>query len=487
MSYTIREFESEGKFTQALTMDVFVGTLPSNLISTVLAETGRQTQRERKLNLVITVWVVIGLYLFGHCSVKRVLVKLAQGLRLLWGKGEYPLAGDSALSYRRDQVGVRPLAQLCQRVCQPLATPATPGAFCFGLRLIGLDGTVDAVADTSANVAVFGRADSGHGLSAYPQLRGVHLVECGTHALIGSTFWPYAVGERRGAFRLLPRIQPDWLVMWDAGFHDFDLWLAVSRRQAQILAPVPSYLKPKWVQALPDGSAWAYLRPGEPARRKAGEQLMVRVICYTLTDPALPGYGETHRLLTTLLDPQRYPLLELIELYHTRWEFELAIDEIETHQRLTDAPLRGLYPRRVLQEAYGLVVAHYLIRSHMHAAAVARGLAPTRLSFVQAIEIIRQAIPEFQLVAPAQHAALTERLWRDLVAQPLPPRRFRTAPRVVKHRVSKYLRKQPEHVHMAQPQQSFRDCVALLPTGAPPPQSDFLSLPAALLPAGAPI
>jgi hypothetical protein len=467
MSYTIREFKSEGKFTQGMTMDVFVSSLPNSLISQVLAETGRQTRRERKLNLVITVWVVIGLYLFGHGSVKRVLVKLAQGVRLLWGNGEYVLAGDSALSYRRDQVGVRPLAQLCRQVCQPLATPATPGAFWLGLRLVALDGTVDAVADTPANVAAFGRADSGHGISAYPQMRGVHLVECGTHALIGSTFWPYAVGERRGAFRLLPRIQPGWLVMWDAGFHDFDLWLAVSQRQAQVLAPVPSYLKPKWVQALPDGSAWAYLRPSEPARRKAGEQVMVRVICYTLTDPALPGYGETHRLLTTLLDPQRYPLLELVELYHTRWEFELAIDEIETHQRLTDAPLRGLYPRRVLQEAYGLVLAHYLIRSHMHAAAVASGLVPTRLSFVQSIEIIRQAVLEFQLVAPSQHKRLIDRLWRDLAAVLLPPRRYRTAPRVLKRRVSKYLRKQPEHRHVAQPSGSFRESVALLPTGAP--------------------
>lgn len=470
MAYTIREFESEGKFTQALAMDVFMSVLPGSLISAVLAETGRQTQRERKLNLVITVWVVIGLYLFARCSVKRVLVKLAQGVRLLWGDGEYCLAGDSALSYRRDQVGVRPLARLCQRVCQPLATPATPGAFQFGLRLIALDGTVDAVADTAENVAVFGRANSGHGVSAYPQMRGVHLVECGTHALIGSTFWPYAVGERHGAVRLLPLIQPDWLVMWDAGFHDFDLWLAVTRRQAQALAPVPSYLKPEWVQALPDGSAWGYLRPSEPARRKAGERLLVRVINYTLTDPALPGCGETHRLLTTLLDPERYPLLELIDLYHTRWEFELAIDEIETHQRLTDAPLRGLHPKRVLQEAYGLVVAHYLIRSHMHAAAVASGLAPTQLSFVHAIEIIRQAVPEFQLVVPAQQLALTDRLWRDLAAGRLPPRRFRTAPRVIKRRVSKFLRKQPEHLHVAQPTKSFRDCVAVLPTGAPPPE-----------------
>src|SRR5450432_4688110 len=113
MHYTIREFESEGKFSQAVTKEVFVKALPSSVIGAVLAETGRYTQRERKLNLVLTVWVVIGLYLFARCSVQRVLLKLAQGARLLWGNGEFALAGAGALSYRRDQVGVRPLAQLC--------------------------------------------------------------------------------------------------------------------------------------------------------------------------------------------------------------------------------------------------------------------------------------------------------------------------------------------------------------------------------------
>jgi hypothetical protein len=468
MPYTIRELGSERKFSQALTVDAFMDVLPRSTIGRVLAETGRHTQRERKLNLVITVWLVIGLYLFAHCSAKRVLAKLAQGVRLLWGEGDYPLPGDSALSYRRDQVGVRPLALLSQRVCQPLATPATLGAFAFGLRLVALDGTVDAVADTPANVAVFGRATNGLGASAHPQLRGVHLIECGTHAFLGCSFWPYAVGERRGAFRLVPLIQPDWLVMWDAGFQDFDLWVAVAGRQAHVLAPIPGHLKPEWVQGLPDGSAWAYLRPSEPARRKAGQRLKVRVISYTLTDPALPGYGQPHRLVTTLLDPERYPVLDLIDLYHTRWEFELALDEMETHQRLTDAPLRGRHPRRVLQEAYGLVIAHYLIRSQMHAAARAHGLAPTQLSFVHAIELVRQAVPEFQLVASEHWPALTARLWRDLAAGRLPARRLRTAPRVVKRRLSKFLRKRPEHdrgVRLAHP---FRECVALLPTGAPP-------------------
>lgn len=427
-----------------------------------LAATGRVTRRERKLNLRLTVWVLIALYLFPACSVGRVLLKLAQGLRLLWDDGEFPLPGESALAYRREQLGVPPLACLCRRVLQPLAAPESLGAFAFGLRLVALDGTVDAVPDTPENARIFGRAKGGYGSSAFPQVRGVHLVECGTHALLDCTFWPYRINERRGAFRLLRSVQAGWLLLWDAGFHAFDLIQAVLVRGSHVLAVLPAGVKPERLQPLPDGTCLAYLRPSERLRRKQGEQVQVRVLTYRLMDPAYGHPGRIYRLVTTLLDPQRYPAMDLIATYHGRWEFEVTMDEIETHQRLAEKVLRGLTPARVLQELYGLVLAHFAIRALMYEAAVQAEVPPTQLSFVRAVELIRQAVVEFQLVTPAQHPALRQRLWRDLAAARVPQRRRRTAPRVVKTRLSKYLRKRKIHEHVPQPQTTFRDCVQLL-------------------------
>ena len=56
------------------------------------------------------------------------------------------------------------------------------------------------------------------------------------------------------------------------------------------------------MRSLPDGSYLAYICPADYQRRKRGERLLLRIIEYTITDPALPGYGELHRLATTLLD-----------------------------------------------------------------------------------------------------------------------------------------------------------------------------------------
>ena len=462
MPYTIRDYAAEGKFSQHVSLGAVQSILPASTIVGALAASGRQTRRERKLNLVVTVWVVIGLFLFARSSVPRVLAQLAQGVRLLWGDGEYALPGASALSYRRDQLGVRPLALLCRTVCRPLATPDTPRAFAFGRRLVALDGTVDAVADTPANAKTFGRALNGYSPSAYPQVRGVHLVECGTHALLGCTFWPFRVGERRGAFRLLPQVPDDSLLLWDAGFHDFDLLAQAQARHLQVLARLPGHVQPQCTRDLGDGSFLARLQPSEPARRKAGEQILVRWIEYRITDPAWPGHGRTISLITTLLDPVHYPVREVIAAYHARWDFEEALDEIETHQRLAEDVLRGRHPRRIMQELYGLVLAHYLLRALMQAAALRTVCAPTDLSFTATLIFMRQAVLEFQLVSPGQWPALFERLLRDIGHQRLPPRPLRTAPRVVKRRLSKFPRKRDSHRHLPQPTKPFVDSIVLI-------------------------
>jgi hypothetical protein len=213
---------------------------------------------------------------------------------------------------------------------------------------------------------------------------------------------------------------------------------------------------------LSDGSMLAYLRPSDPARRRKGDKLLVRIISYEISDPTYASDGQRRRLVTTLLDEEQAPALELICVYHERWEIEMTIDEIDTHQRLSDRPLRSLKPVGVIQELYGLLIAHYAIRALMHEAALKAGLSPDRLSFVAALRIIQDAIPEFQMVAPAMRFQLYDRLLRDLAAERLPERRRRTNPRVVKRKMSKFQLKRPQHFHIPPLAKAFREAVKLI-------------------------
>jgi hypothetical protein len=461
IGYKLREIEAESKFSQELNLAVIERIVPRVTIAAILEAEGQQTERERKLNLLVTVLLVIMLNIYTTYSIGDVLEKMAQGLRYIWPDPDYVIPNDSAISYRRYQVGARPMVALFHQVCQPLATSATRGAFLFGLRLMALDGTTEDVPDTPANAVTFGRHQSDRGPSAFPQVKGVYLVECGTHAIVDAGFWPYQTSERVGGFRLLRSVKPGMLLMWDRGFHDYDMFVQTQKRGAYVLSRLPAHVKPQFVRALADGSYLAYLQPTDYHRRKAGERLLVRVIEYTITDPNLPGYGETHRLVTTLLDPQAYPILELICTYHERWEVEVTIDEIKTHQRLLPGPLRSLKPVGVIQELYGLLIAHYIIRALMHEAAQQAHLDPDRLSFIGAIRVLQSAVPEFQMTTPEQLPALYQRLLQDIARKHLPERRLRSNPRVVKRKMSKFKLKRAEHLSWPQPSRSFRQAIEI--------------------------
>ncbi len=469
MGFTIREIDAECKFSQSLTVDALAHAIPQHAIAAALAHHGITTPRQRKLSLPLTVWLVIALHLFPTVSVAGVFRKLARGLRFIWSDPCLSLPGDSALASRRAQLGAPPIVTLFKQVCHPIATPQTRGAFLFGLRLMAIDGTIEDAPDTSANAAMFGRLSGPRGPSAFPQLQGVYLVECGTHCVVDAGFWPCRTSERVGGFRLLRSVQRGMLLMWDRGFHDFDMLRAARKRQAHVLSRLPAHVKPQLLRPLPDGSSLAYLLPSEEARRQRGERLLVRVITYTITDPAVPGYGEEHRVLTTLLNPRLAPAHEVACAYHERWEVELVIDEIDTHQRLVGRTVRSLRPGGVIQELYGVLLAHYAVRVAMHEAALTVDVDPDRLSFVHALEVVRDAVPEFQQVAPAEQGALYARMLAEIAAKRVPARRQRWNARVVKRKMSKYKLKRAEHFQPPKLRGTFRDAVQV----QPPPVLDL--------------
>ncbi len=88
------------------------------------------------MTAALTVWLVIALHLFPTVSVSGVFRKLACGLRLFWPDADVPA---SALAYRRQQLGARPMVALFHQICHPIATPQTQMC-CFAPRTLPLIG-----------------------------------------------------------------------------------------------------------------------------------------------------------------------------------------------------------------------------------------------------------------------------------------------------------------------------------------------------------
>ena len=84
--------------------------------------------------------------------------------------------------------------------------------------------------------------------------------------------------------------------------------------------------------------------------------------------------------------------IDLAAAYHERWEVELVVGELKTHQRGSTVVLRSRKPELVEQEIWGLLLTHYAIRHLMREAADQANLDPDRLSFIRSLRVVRRQV-----------------------------------------------------------------------------------------------
>jgi len=463
MRFKLQVLHASTKFADEVNIPALGKVVSSQLIDHVLDTTGAREIRSRKLSAAFCIWFCIALNLFSDEPYQHVLSKLVKGVRYIWPDPNLKLPVKSALCAARYRLGVKPVVELFHQTSKPLADLSVAGAFLFGLQLMAIDGSTEDLADTPENVAYFGRPGSARGKSAFPQAQIVYLSECCTHVITDAGIWPVHTCERVGGRRLLRSVHRGMLVMIDIGF--FSYLMAekiVHERDAHLLARVGAHMLLEPVEILQDGSYTAYIYPSDYHRRKAGERMLVRVIEYTISDPQRPGYGVIHRLVTSLLNPEQAPALDLVCAYHERWEIEIAIDEIDTHQRDMGTPLRSRKPQGVIQEFYALLIAFNAICALRLQAALFAGVDPDRISFVVTLRKLCESVDQFQQTNHKQHPLLFERLLQDIGREKLSPRRNRSNPRVVKRKMSNFLLKRDQHRQWLQPTTNFRDAILLV-------------------------
>lgn len=367
--------------------------VPPEVVHEVLDAHGRNSRRIRAFPAVAGVYYVMALSLYPEAAYEAVFSAVSQGLA--WQAGAAQPAGVSkvAISLLRSRIGAQPLADLVGRCCVPLADPQIhPGAFYRGLRLVGIDGSTFELPDAPENEQAFGRPGGRQGRAGYPQARCVVLAECATHAILGATLGEYRSGEWALSVPLLASMKPGMLCMADRGFNGFEHWEQARATGAHLLWRCPVNRNLPVERTLADGSYLSTIRPtGVSVADAKARAITVRVIDYKL--PNLPD-GEPHyRLLTTLLDADAAPCMELAELYHRRWEMEAIFDELKTHLRQSRRVLRSKTAELVRQEFYGWVLMHYTVRWLLHQGAARHRIPHEDLSFTGHVQLLRQEQP----------------------------------------------------------------------------------------------
>jgi hypothetical protein len=392
MARTPAGFPDGTRLTDFVTLGVVAKEFPRQRVNEILEQTGTASKRHRALPANVVVYYVIALALFMQVSYGEVLRCLLEGLRWLrLDDACMPVAGRSAISKARSRLGIEPVRRLHDETVRPIAVRETRGAWYREWRIVSLDGSSLDTADTEENAQRFGRPGASRGSSAFPKLRFVSLVENGTHVLFGSAWGPYRVQELTLTEHVLPHLKPGMLCLADRNFHNYRLWEKARATGAQLVWRVKRNARLKPLVRFADGSYSARIYPSSADRKYDRQGITVRVVDYKLKN--VPGADPVYRLITTILSPEDAPAQELAALYHERWEIETAFGELKTHLRGAQIVLRSKTPDLVVQELYGLLMAHFAVRSLMHEAALQADVDPDELSFVHSVRVIRRKLP----------------------------------------------------------------------------------------------
>lgn len=391
MSRTKAVIRGESRVSDYVSIGVMTNIISIEKVRETLEESKKETQRCRKLPLELMVYFVILLNFYPRVSIEEVQRCLLEGLS--WINVEFKnklLAGKAAISQARTRLGSLPLKKLFEKICVPIATAETKGAWYKKWRLMAIDGSTLDLPDEKANSEYFGKAPSRRGESAFPKLRFASLVEIGSHVPVAASPGKYATSELILAEELLPKMSPDMLCLMDRGFFGFRFYEKALKTGADWIFRIKKNLILTHFKNLPDGSFLSKVYKSVQDRKKDCNGVTVRIIEY-----CLKGVAKAERkyiLLTNVLDYQEAPAKELAAIYHERWEIETSYDEMKTHLKTMGGSLRSKTPELAIQEFYGWMLSYFVIRSVMHQSALKVDLDVDKLSFVHAVRVIHRKI-----------------------------------------------------------------------------------------------
>lgn len=417
----------------------FIASLDPEWIEEALIATGTATIRRRRLPAEQVVWLVIGMCLFRDQSMRELVSMM--DLALPGSRGIRVAA--SSIVQARARLGDEPLRWLFERTASAWAHKSARTHAWRGLALYGVDSTTLRLPDSTENRAHFGGQNSRwDGTSGYPLARLGTLMALRSHVLAGARFGPFTTHETVLAEELWPLIPDHSLAIVDRGFFSARILIGLER----------GGIERHWLTR-----ARSDLVSTRIERFAAGDELVELNVSRgaSVKDPSLPktwrmrairyqrrGF-KPQLLLTSMLDPKRFPADEVIALYHERWEIELGYNEVKRVMLAREETTRSKSPQGVAQELWALALAYNLVRFEVERVADEAGVPPMRISFLAALRFIESA---FRMWGADSAGRLPERLRHlreDIGHYILPERRRRSYPRTVKIKMSNYERNRP--------------------------------------------
>jgi hypothetical protein len=393
--------------------------------------------RERELGPVTTVKMFLLQILFGNVACNY--VPHLAGAKV----------SGSAYCDARARLPLAVLQTLLTRCTQQMARAAAGTGRWLGHRLLLIDGSGFSMPDTPELGAYFGHSGNQRRGCGFPTARWLALMHFGSGLIEKVIAAPLHSHDLSRVTQLHPQLEAGDVLLGDRAYGSFaHLALLVSRglhgifraHQHLIIDFTPHRPhvagrgsrnpehrpRSRWIENFgPRDQLVEWFRPSsvpawlsKQAWAALPLALQVRELRYTI---ARPGFRvHTVTLVTTLLDPVRYPQEKLAEAYGLRWTIETAFGHLKTTMKMDVLRCRSV--EGILKELTMFLLVYNLVRMTVLEAARRQGVSPARISFADALRWLATA----QTGDPLP----------DLVVNPLRPHRLE--PRCIKRRPKKF-------------------------------------------------
>lgn len=392
-----------------------------------------------------TFWAFLGQVTDADGGCKEVVRKLQSYASL---KGvKIPSSSTASYCIARKKLGEQTLTDIFQYTTAQGDRPTKTGLL-SNRRIVVVDGTGLSMPDTPANQEVWPQSATQKPGCGFPSAR-----VCACFSLESGSLLSYEIGNKKN--NELPLLRKQWktfrsgdIFLGDKGFCSYydvvkfkeqgvDSVITLARRKPvskskclKVLGQNDLLIKwdrPKYTSQL------SYTRE---TMEQLPEELPLRQIQVVVDQPGFRTTG--FYIVTTLLDPVKYPYEEIANLYLKRWDVELFFRDIKTTMGMD--VLRCQSPDMIRKEILMNFIAYNCVRRLMYEAAEQAGLHVRRVSFKGSLQAIRswRSVFDCDKLSKAESNKLVNDLYGAVTGLPLPERPGRSEPRCKKRRPKPY-------------------------------------------------
>ena len=286
----------------------------------------------------------------------------------------------------------------------------------LGHRTFIMDGSSCSMPDTSELQRHFGQPGNQSPGCGFPVAHLLVLFHAGTGLLREILVSPLRTHDMSQVVQLHPALEPNDIGLGDRGFCSyahlallglkgvFGVFRIHQRKLVEFQLEEPSDSDaaatrsgrlPRWLYRLgARDHVVEWIKPKEAPEWMTAfqyatlpERLVVRELRYPVGQPGFRVREVT--LVTTLLDPELYPLEALAELYRQRWQAELHLRDLKTTMNMDVLKCKTV--NGVLKEIHVFALVYNLVRVVLQAASRRQHMSIARLSHIDAFRWLGSA------------------------------------------------------------------------------------------------